>query len=59
MGGTRRHNLIYIDDLDAAWEPTGLRLAFSLPSGCYATVLLREVMKTNPDAEEDGGEPEA
>jgi tRNA pseudouridine13 synthase len=45
MGGTRRHNMVYIDDLAAEWEPDGLRLAFSLPSGCYATVLLREVMK--------------
>ncbi len=53
MGGTRRHNLIYLDDLEATWEPAGLRLAFSLPSGCYATVLLREVMKVNPDAEEE------
>ena len=53
MGGTRRHNLIYLDDLEATWESAGLRLAFSLPSGCYATVLLREVMKTNPDADEE------
>jgi tRNA pseudouridine13 synthase len=44
--GTRRHNLVYLDDLDAAWEPAGLRLSFTLPSGSYATVLLREVMKT-------------
>ena len=47
MGGTRRHNLIYLDDLTAAWEDAGLRLAFTLPSGCYATVLLREVMKSD------------
>jgi tRNA pseudouridine13 synthase len=46
--GTRRHNLIYIDDLAAAWEPSGLRLSFSLPAGCYATVLLRELMKIVP-----------
>ena len=46
MGGTRRHNMVYLDDLTAEWEPDGLRLAFSLPSGCYATVLLREVMKS-------------
>ncbi len=59
MGGTRRHNLIYIDDLDANWEPAGLRLAFSLPSGCYATVLLREVMKSNPDAEDESGDPDS
>ncbi|OWK45358.1 tRNA pseudouridine 13 synthase [Fimbriiglobus ruber] len=62
MGGTRRHNLVYLDDLTAAWDPDGLRLAFTLPSGCYATILLREVMKANPDdatgAEEEGGEEE-
>jgi tRNA pseudouridine13 synthase len=51
MGGTRRHNMIYIDDLTADWEPDGLRLAFSLPSGCYATVLLREVMKSEINEE--------
>ncbi len=48
MGGTRRHNLIYLDDLTATWEDAGLRLMFTLPSGCYATVLLREVMKADP-----------
>lgn len=53
MGGTRRHNLIYLDDLSAEWEPDGLRLAFTLPSGCYATVLLREVMKADTDDEEE------
>ncbi|MSR54538.1 MAG: tRNA pseudouridine(13) synthase TruD [Gemmataceae bacterium] len=50
--GTRRHNLVYTDDLTANWEEEGLRLSFSLPSGCYATVLLREVMKADVDAEE-------
>ena len=53
--GTRRHNLVYLDDLTSAWEADGLRLAFTLPAGSYATVLLAEVMKTNI-AEE--GEPE-
>ena len=53
MGGTRRHNLIYLDDLISTWEPDGLRLTFTLPSGCYATVLLAEVMKTNPDTSSD------
>ena len=52
--GTRRHNLIYVDDLVAAWEPDGLRLSFALPAGSYATVLLRELMKTTPAGE---GEP--
>jgi tRNA pseudouridine13 synthase len=52
MGGTRRHNLIYLEDLNATWQPHGLRLTFSLPSGCYATVLLREIMKTEVTEEE-------
>jgi tRNA pseudouridine13 synthase len=44
--GTRRHNLVYLDDLTAAIETDGVRLSFTLPAGSYATVLLREVMKT-------------
>src|SRR5262249_435904 len=54
--GTRRHNLIYLDDLAATWEDLGLRLSFSLPAGSYATVLLRELMKLTPreDQEETG-----
>ena len=55
LSGTRRHNLIYLDDLTAAVGPEGVRLTFTLPAGCYATVLLREVMKTNP-LDADGGE---
>jgi tRNA pseudouridine13 synthase len=54
--GTRRHNLVYLDDLVATWEPDGLRLAFTLPAGSYATVLLAEVMKS-PIAD-DTAEPE-
>jgi len=50
--GTRRHNLVYIDDLSAIWEASGLRLTFTLPAGSYATVLLREVMKTEVSGEE-------
>ncbi|HSQ58466.1 MAG TPA: tRNA pseudouridine(13) synthase TruD [Gemmata sp.] len=49
--GTRRHNLIYLYDLTAAWEPDGLRLAFTLPAGSYATILLREVMKSEVEDE--------
>jgi tRNA pseudouridine13 synthase len=43
--GTRRHNLVYVDELEARLEPDGLRLTFTLPAGSYATVLLLEVMK--------------
>ena len=56
--GTRRHNLIYLDDLTADWEPEGLRLAFFLPSGSYATVLLREVMKAPAEGEEEAEDDE-
>lgn len=53
MSGTRRHNLIYLDDLQANWEDAGLRLRFSLPAGSYATILLAEIMKTITDAQEE------
>jgi tRNA pseudouridine13 synthase len=43
--GTRRQNLVYVDELTAVREDQGLRLSFALPAGSYATVLLREVMK--------------
>ena len=53
LQGTRRHNLLIVTDLAAAFEPIGVRLSFSLPAGSYATVLLREIMKaTDVDAEE-------
>jgi tRNA pseudouridine13 synthase len=45
LQGTRRHNLIYVDDLDAVGESEGVRLSFTLPAGSYATVLLREICK--------------
>jgi tRNA pseudouridine13 synthase len=47
LQGTRRHNLIYLDDLSAAPGADGVRLMFTLPAGSYATVLLREVMKSD------------
>jgi tRNA pseudouridine13 synthase len=51
--GTRRHTLVYLDDLAAAWESDGLRLTFTLPAGSYATVLLREVMKAEMQEADD------
>ncbi len=50
--GTRRHNLVHLGDLAATQEPDGLRLSFSLPAGSYATVLLREIMKSPVEGEE-------
>jgi tRNA pseudouridine13 synthase len=57
LQGTRRHNLIYLDDLAAVLEPDGVRLTFTLPSGSYATVLLRELMKTQLENDELAAEP--
>ncbi len=45
LQGTRRPNLVFLDELEAQECPEGIRLAFSLPSGSYATVLLRELLK--------------
>jgi tRNA pseudouridine13 synthase len=46
LQGTRRHNLVFVEDLAAALELAGLRLTFTLPAGSYATVLLQEITKT-------------
>ncbi len=43
--GTRRPYLIWPDDLQISAEPEGIRLEFTLASGCYATVVLREFQK--------------
>ncbi|MBI3860737.1 MAG: tRNA pseudouridine(13) synthase TruD [Planctomycetia bacterium] len=40
--GTRRPYLIWPEGLTVAAEPEGIRLEFTLPSGSYATVVLRE-----------------
>lgn len=55
LQGTRRHNLIYVDDLLAVVELDGVRLTVTLPAGSYATTLLNELMKhflvdSDPDA---------
>lgn len=43
--GTRRPYLIFPTDLEVSPESDGLRFRFALPSGSYATVLLREFQK--------------
>lgn len=43
--GTRRPYLIWPGDLNVSQEPDGIRLEFTLPSGAYATVVLREFQK--------------
>ncbi len=53
LQGTRRHNLVYPGELAAAIETDGIRLTFTLPAGSYATMLLRELMKTNLEGEDE------
>jgi tRNA(Glu) U13 pseudouridine synthase TruD len=35
-----------VEDLQGTAKDAGVRLRFTLPAGSYATILLREVMKT-------------
>lgn len=48
--GTRRPYLIFPTDLELTPEAEGLRFRFSLPSGCYATILMREFQKVPASA---------
>lgn len=43
--GTRRPMLVWLNDLQVTSTLDGLLFEFSLPSGAYATVVLREFMK--------------
>ncbi len=45
--GTRRSILVETD-LDVSWTDSDPVLSFALPHGCYATVLLREYLKSGP-----------
>jgi tRNA pseudouridine13 synthase len=55
LPGTRRHTIVYLDDLAVAEAPEGVRLTFTLPAGSYATVLLREITKSdNLESSEEG-----
>lgn len=44
--GTRRPYLVAVPDLAVAEDPDGLRFTLTLPAGAYATVVLRELMKS-------------
>ncbi|MBX3272621.1 MAG: tRNA pseudouridine(13) synthase TruD [Sandaracinaceae bacterium] len=43
--GTRRPLRFRLEAVDVRAEPEGLRLAFTLPAGGYATVVLRELLR--------------
>jgi tRNA pseudouridine13 synthase len=56
LQGSRRRNLIYVDDLSAVEETEGIRLSFTLPAGSYATVLLREITKNQKLGDDEARE---
>lgn len=43
--GSRRAGLLFIDDLHISPEEDGMRFCFTLPSGAYATTVMREFMR--------------
>lgn len=51
--GTRRAARVRIGACEVEAHEDGLRLRFELPAGAYATSVLREVMKPNPDGSLD------
>lgn len=44
--GSRRKALLFIDDLTIQHDELGLWFAFTLPQGAYATVVMREFMRS-------------
>lgn len=53
MMGTRRHDIVYPEDLHVEASADGVRLRFTLSAGSYATVLLRELMKNEGADDEE------
>lgn len=52
LSGTRRFNLVYVDDLAVQHEGPDAKLRFTLPAGSYATTLLREFTKSAMDEDD-------
>lgn len=52
LAGTRRAGRIFVDDLTLAAGVGALQLAFRLPKGSYATIVLREFTKDDTPLEE-------
>jgi tRNA pseudouridine13 synthase len=52
LAGTRRHDLVYLDDLTGMAEGDSVLLSFTLPAGSYATVALRELTRAEAAGDE-------
>lgn len=48
LKGSRRPGRLLVDEVEITEHPQGLQFSFALPKGAYATVLMREFMKTEP-----------
>ncbi|MEZ6055553.1 MAG: tRNA pseudouridine(13) synthase TruD [Planctomycetaceae bacterium] len=59
--GTRRPLTVIVPDLVVLTDPLGVRLQFTLPSGAYATSLLKEFLTSGPqtNATDDESPPPA
>lgn len=53
LQGSRRPGKLFLQPIEMHLHPLGLQLRFFLPKGAYATILLREVLKAEPDALDD------
>ena len=52
LRGSRRRARLVLEDLAVESDPQGLRFAFTLPKGAYATIVLREFMKVDEESKE-------
>lgn len=57
MPGARRALAIYPGDVKVTADPLGVRVAFSLPPGAYATTVLAEFVDASPDEATEDGQP--
>jgi tRNA pseudouridine13 synthase len=53
LEGARRAGRIFVEELELEAIENGLRLAFRLPKGSYATTLLREFTKNDCALDDD------
>ncbi len=53
MPGARRALVVYPNDIEVMADPLGVRVAFSLPPGVYATTVLSEFIEASPEGTDE------